>query len=130
MKISNEYIESAVRALTTIDNPIVVNEEYSSVFKGYISSLGASIIQAGLLPSIILYENSPSAAEDKSKLIRAIQYVLSDRCNYHFNETFSKYIINHPTEQKKILSDVEKATIAIKLALRIFKTDNNQNMEE
>lgn len=129
MKISNEYIESAIKALTTIENPIVVNEEYKNVYKGYISSLGASIIQAGLLPSIILYENSPSATEDKRKLVNAIQYVLSDRCGYSFGGNFSRYIINYPN-QKQLLSDVERATIAIKLALRIFKSDDSKHAEE
>lgn len=128
MKISDEFIESAIEALTTVENSIVVNGQYSSVYKGYVSSLGASIIQAGLLPSIILFENSNSAEKPTKYLINAIQYVLSDKCGYNFNGTFSEYILAHLNNQRKILSDVEKVIIAIKLALRIF--DANETMGE
>lgn len=129
MKIEDRYIISAIAALTEVGEPIVDNNDiYSGVYKGYIASLGASIIQTGLLPSIILYENSPSAAEDKKKLIKAIQHILTAQCGYIFTGAFSRYIIQCPN-QKKLLLDVEKALIAIKLALRIFKPNDNQEEE-
>ena len=121
MKIEDKYIQTAINALT--EASIVDGEGfYKEVFKGYISGLGASIMQAGLLPTVIFYENSPASEADKSKLIAAIIHVLNTDFGYTINERFSQYILANSKrkEQVKLLKDVEKAVVAIKLALRIF----------
>lgn len=127
MKIKNEYIQKAVDALT--QSAIVVNEQYNSVFKGYISGLGASIIQAGLLPSVILYENSPSSRDDKGKIIKAIVYMLIHQFNYTGLEgaPLSTYILSEQRngDEYKLLLDVNKALVAIKLALRMFNSQED-----
>lgn len=121
MKIEDKYIQTAINALT--EASIVDGEGfYKEVFKGYISGLGASIMQAGLLPTVIFYENSPASEADKSKLIAAIIHVLNTDFGYTINGRFSQYILANSKrkEQVKLLKDVEKAVVAIKLALRIF----------
>lgn len=123
MKISDKLIASSVKALTDGGGSIVVDGKYNSVYKGYISTLGASIVQAGLLPSILFFENSSSSAQEKNKLIIAIKYVLADILGYQFDGKFSKYILEHPNCQRKILSDVEKVAVGLKLALRMFETN-------
>ena len=53
----------------------VVNKAY----KGYISSLGAGIIQSGLLPTLAMYkgaEKSENKKADTGKLLNAIYYVI------------------------------------------------------
>lgn len=127
MKIKNEYIQKAVEALT--QSAIVVNEGYNSVFKGYISGLGASIIQAGLLPSVILYENSPSSRDDKGKVIDAIVYMLVHQFKYTGleNTTLSKYILSEQYNGNgyKLLLDINEALVSIKLALRMFNSQED-----
>lgn len=52
MKISKKQIEYAIEALRA--NNIITNDnQYPKVFKGYISSFGAAVIQSGLIPAII-----------------------------------------------------------------------------
>lgn len=124
MKINNNHIQIAIEALTT--SAIVENEHYNSVFKGYVSGLGASIIQAGLLPSVILYENSPSSRDDKGKVIDAITYILVNQFHYTGleNTSLSSYILSkhHDFNEYKLLLDINDAIIAIKLALRMFNS--------
>ncbi len=126
MKIKDEYIQKAVKALT--ESAIVVNEQYNSVFKGYISGLGASIIQAGLLPSVILYENSPSSRDDKGKVIKAIVYMLVHQFKYTGlgETTLSKYISKQQNgNEYKLLLDINEALVSIKLALRMFNSQED-----
>lgn len=128
MKIEDKYIKTAIDSLTKVKEPIVNNNIYKKVFKGYISELGASIMQAGLLPSIIFYENSQSAQQDKKKLISAIIYILNTDFGYEISVDLSLYILRLSSagEKIKLLKDVEKAAVAIKLALRIFKSDTEE----
>lgn len=128
MRIKESWIISAIEALTTGPHPIVNEEEFNEVYKGYISNFGASIVQMGLLPTVIFYENSPSAAADKNRLIIAIQFVLSQQFSYDFpaETTLSAYIMNHLNNKLQILSDIEKSAVAIKLALRIFNPRQNE----
>ena len=64
MKINQVWIEKAIIALQ--DQKIVIENEFAGEYKGYISSFGAAIIQSGLLPAVIFYENSPSSNKDKN----------------------------------------------------------------
>ena len=51
MKISKKQVEYAIEALRA--NNIITNDnQYPKVFKGYISSFGAAVIQSGLIPAI------------------------------------------------------------------------------
>ena len=61
MKISKKQIEYAIEALRA--NNIITNDnQYPKVFKGYISSFGAAVIQSGLIPAIIFFENEDNDA--------------------------------------------------------------------
>ena len=53
MKTTAEDISLAKNALES--SHIIRNGQYQSVFGGYISSFGASLVQAGLLPTIIFF---------------------------------------------------------------------------
>lgn len=120
MKINQVWIEKAIVALQ--DQKIVIENEFAGEYKGYISSFGAAIIQSGLLPAVIFYENSPSSNKDKSKIINAIKQLLTEVAGRQITgDKFSDYIIQNRSEGTRILADVNKAAVALKLALRIFK---------
>ena len=75
-----------------------------------------------LLPAVIFYENSPSSNKDKSKIINAIKQLLTEVAGRQITgDKFSDYIIQNRSEGTRILADVNKAAVALKLALRIFK---------
>ena len=69
MKITAEEIERAKKSL--LDSGIVNRNNYSypSAFNGYISCFGASLVQAGLLPTVIFFERPDSGAEQERHLV-------------------------------------------------------------
>jgi CRISPR-associated protein Cmr5 len=112
MKVRKEYIQKALEAVREVGiynrNKNCVPKEYN----GYISSFGASIRQAGLLATILFFENTDSsAAQDRSKILRAIEYIL---------ELPRNSLKNHLDKKK-----IEEAAVALKLALRTYKLDKN-----
>jgi CRISPR-associated protein Cmr5 len=113
------------------------NNKIPKEFKGYISSIGASIIQTGLLPTLAFYQNDDGKNADSSKLLKAILDILEP--NHNNNQKLIDYAIaqtrinnNNNTvqntdidiEKLQILSDeIRDILVALKLALRTFKID-------
>lgn len=120
MKTTAEEILKAKKALE--DSRIVVDGNYDSVFNGYISSFGASLVQAGLLPTIIFFENEKSAAKDRPKVIVALKMLLGIS-----NDKMTNYIISKEAnssirrcDDPLFVKNVVQAMTAMKLALRMF----------
>jgi CRISPR-associated protein Cmr5 len=103
-----DYIPKAIAALE--NQKIVKNGSVPKEFNGYISSFGASVRQAGLLATILFYDNANSnAQEDRTKVIRALEQITSESLNKNTKTT------------PALRANVEDAAIALKLALRTFK---------
>lgn len=103
-----KYIPKALEAITKLD--IANNGEVPKQFNGYISSFGASVRQAGLLATVLFYENEQSnTEEDRTKVIKAIEYIIGEK------------IIKDNRVEKSIRPKVEDAAVALKLAVRTFK---------
>lgn len=103
-----KYIPKAIEAVKK--NIALENGEVPKEFNGYISSFGASIRQAGILPTVLFFENkNASSQEDRSKILRAIEYILGIK---------ESQIDDVALERKK---DIETAAVALKLAIRTFK---------
>jgi len=112
-KSIERYIPKAIKALETLE--IVVDGCAPKEFNGYISSFGASIRQAGLLATILFYDNANSNSQkDRTKVIRALEEITSSPLN--------KTTKNTPA----LRANVEDAAIALKLALRTFKLTKEQ----
>ena len=121
-KIDNKIIEIASQAL--IDTNIVTNNQYQSEFGGYISSLGAAIIQSGLLPAMIFFENEDAEAKDRHKVIKTIIIIINN-CRVGKNPkaidtTIVRYILDNPNDSD-LLREIIDAATAMKLALRMYK---------
>lgn len=102
------YIPKAIAALEK--HNIVDNNTAPKEFNGYISSFGASVRQAGLLATILFYDNANSnAQEDRTKVIRALEEITGEPLNKNTKTT------------PALRANVEDAAIALKLALRTFK---------
>lgn len=103
------YIPKALEAINKFE--IASNGEVPKQFNGYISSFGASIRQAGLLATVLFYQNENNAAEqDRTKVIKAIEYIIG-----HSIVT-DKNSVARTTRAK-----VEDAAVALKLSIRTFK---------
>ncbi len=98
-------------------------------YKGYISALGASLIQSGLLPTLAFYSRNSETAntvEDRSLVLKAILYILKAHNKVGNSTNLFSYACELQTkgnvEQLNILhQDITDAAIALKLAIRTFE---------
>ena len=112
-KTSKRKIEAYIpRAIEAIESLEIANRdgEVAKQFNGYIASFGASVRQAGLLATVLFYENENSNAEKgREKIVYAIEKMIGYR------------IVNDNQVDKGTRADVENAAIALKLAIRTYK---------
>lgn len=110
----------------------IVDKEY----KGYISSMGASILQTGLFATIAFYANDSGKSAKSSYLLDAILRLINP--DYQENDKLITYVIEKSLKPNVTKNDIEisnlsfnklylieeeitDALIALKLALRTFK---------
>lgn len=135
MKIDSLLIEKAYDAIKNVG---IVNKdgEYDKVFKGYISSFGASIAQAGLIPTIIFYESESDQAKDRPKVVKALMQLLDQeyqvmslaQCLLRKRDNKGKE--DYEKEEKQLLKKMTVAIVAIKLALRLYKEKKQKDNED
>jgi len=126
MKINNHLIRIAIEAIAK--EQIAENGAYKSQYNGYIASFGAAIIQSGLLPAVIFFENADANSEEnKTKVIKALVYVLKEHYKLGIStKTFGEYLLQEDHNTPRILEQVNQAAVALKLALRTFKKKENE----
>ncbi len=132
----NNLIPKAIHAIrnSEIEKNGIVAKEY----KGYISSMGASIIQAGLLATLAFYQNDSNKKADSSKVLKALFEMI--RSGNTVDNNLIQYVINNSSNENiagdfvseenlvfdklyLIEEEISDALIALKLALRTFKID-------
>jgi len=106
MRIKEEYLKKAIESVKKVG---IIRDGYvPKEYNGYISTFGASIRQAGLLATILFFENeSSNALQDRKKVLRAIESILGIPQNS----------IKNNLDRDKI----EMAAVALKLAIRTYK---------
>lgn len=110
-------------AIDAAQKYLVENGKISSEFNGYISSFGASIISAGLLPSVIFYSQKGDSNE-RQKIIAALETILRKHDYPSINllkkteELFRAN--NQQAELNRLTEKISEAAIALKLAIRTF----------
>lgn len=123
----NELIPKALEAIkkSKITNS---NNEVAKEYKGYISSMGASIIQSGLLATLAFYSNEQSGSADKRlKLLKAVVKTI---LGIESDEKLLKYVLVNSNNGKdkeavnKFEKQISESLIALKLTLRTFKQEN------
>ena len=130
-KPNNNHIEKAIDFLDGA-NDLVKNRTIDSTFKSYISSFGGSIIQSGLMGTLMTFE----ANKNKVKIINALFAIYNlnfseniiERTNGSFYRTIKS---KSESEKKEIRNKLVDMAVALKLAVRCFETkDNNSNNDE
>lgn len=118
----NELIPKALKALE--DSQVVVNRKFDKEYKGYISSMGASIIQSGLIATLAFYSSPTSeAGEKRTKLLDAILMLIENNTQGRLLDYVLAYtnVGQNKTKIDKYEKKISDALIALKLALRTFK---------
>jgi len=100
------YIPAALEAVRGVEiadkNGIVPSQ-----FNGYIASFAASIRQAGLVATVLFYENSSGSEEDRAKVIKAIERIMG-----------ASLVSGGIAQAER--DRVDDAAVALKLAVRTF----------
>jgi len=94
-------------------------------FKGYISSLGASIKMTGLLPTLAVYYSDESKA-DRKKVIKWVYEIiksLNEFQNCNGKADLLKYAIDIRSDINKtnqLIEEIMNISVALKLSIRTF----------
>jgi CRISPR-associated protein Cmr5 len=129
-----QQIQLAIEAIKAVSIPSkrkvkgITIDSVASQYHGYISSLGAGIIQAGLLPAVIFFENS-EGEESKYKITQAIHFMVEKDLNSEYaspaslsKSALSEYILAKALlNDPRFLKEVSQHAIALKIALRTFQ---------
>ena len=124
MKKVEKYIEKAIKQVE--DNLKQDNNKVLNVYNGYISSMGASIIQSGLLPTLAAFESTKKdgKAGDKMQIIKSILNIIKIDAGDSSNETsLLKYVMSKPEKTEYYKEKIINIGIALKLAIRTFELE-------
>lgn len=124
-KTIENYIPDAMLEIESYERKIQMNnEKIKKEMKGYISSLGASIIMSGLIPTLAFYSSRESSAKgDRSVILKWITNILSKYTPYKVNPLpdIFKYALKQTTDKVKLERDILDVSIALKLCIRTFE---------
>jgi CRISPR-associated protein Cmr5 len=126
MRNIEKLIPAAINAVNT---KMAKDGKVNSAYKGYISSLGAGIIQSGLLPTLAMYKGNEDSDKKKANtgcLLDAIFEVIKTTPSTITNDEddLFSYALRASQQQNNchvVIDKVLNASIAIKLAIRTFK---------
>jgi CRISPR-associated protein Cmr5 len=125
----DNYLPKAFEAITHVkigNKTFVDNNVIPKEYKGYISSLGANIIQAGIRTALTFYEAEESGSKSDRKLVNAaIKYIITgapkqEYSDYRLSEWLKKF---SDDDQQRKAEDILDAATALKLALRTYKME-------
>lgn len=126
-------IPKAIQVIDLVDipNKTAMPHTVSGTYHGFIASLGAGIIQAGVLPAVIFFENSESdraVKADKYRITQALHCLIawekdgkkpSKKPDQH---ALSTYIIENDLQySSRFLDQLTSYAVALKIAMRTFK---------
>jgi CRISPR-associated protein Cmr5 len=118
----SKYIETAMAVLNT---EVSSNGKLKKEYKGYISSLGASMIMSGLVPTLAFYASKENSAKaQRWKVLDWIFNVLRSSDRYsNVNATISlfQYSLQENADVKTLEKDIQDVSIALKLCIRTFE---------
>ena len=125
------------KAMKAVEIELVQNGKIASVYNGYISSLGAGLVQAGLLPTLAFYASLNARSKEKrTYLLQAIyRIIFGDKIGTDSKlkgDELLKEAIKvqgKPTEMYALKKQIRDAAVAIKLSLRTFELDKSVKEE-
>lgn len=113
-----KYLPAAIDIIVEVE---IANEklEVENKFNGYFSSLGAAIVQSGLIPALAFFSNENSeASRERAKILKAIyKLVVVDE-----GQIPARALLDYAIKSNdiKLTSKIIDATVALKLATRTY----------
>ncbi|MEL6627177.1 MAG: type III-B CRISPR module-associated protein Cmr5 [Bacteroidota bacterium] len=121
------YIPKAIEAINATQ--IAKGGKVNGTYNGFISSFGAGIVQAGILPAVIFFETAEGTeGADKYRICQALYWMKqtmdgkSIQTSSLEKTTLSQYILSHNLQyDNKFLKEMTQYAVALKIAMRTFK---------
>jgi CRISPR-associated protein Cmr5 len=113
----------AIKKVKVSNNTFVQSDgSIPKEYKGYISSLGANIVQAGVKAALTFYEAEESGSKSDRRLINAaIKFIIHppDTIPEIYDDSKLTQLLTGDIQQKAL--EILDAATALKLALRTYK---------
>lgn len=121
MKINDDYLKAARIILGENAGGLLENGKVPSVYNGYISAFGGSMVQPGLYATVLSYY----ADAKKSKIADLIFNIYKNEnpLNIAQPSHFLEFTEANRSD-RQFRNKIAQAVIALKLVLRTFKIDN------
>lgn len=129
MKRIEKMIPSAIASVISCKIATKQNndgiDKVESEFNGYISSLGASIVYAGLLPTMVFFSTQGGSKVNRPAIIKAIEHILKENSflknDVPLLDTIKKLVQADNNAELARLGDlIADAAVALKLAVRTY----------
>ena len=124
MRAIEKLIPEAIQIITEVG---IAKEDLTvdTEFKGYVASFGASIVQSGLLPAVIFFENEESRSQSSRQQVPMAVLLLMLRrydkdAPFEKSSRLSQYILESSKKRSRLIQEIREAVIALKIALRTF----------
>jgi len=140
MKTQDLYVEQAINYLATGNSGMLFEKENSAKeiyyevprqYDNYAASFGTSLIQMGAKTTIYFYEAAnANTQKDKNNISKAILSILqmANPNDFKAVSKLSEIVQNNSGEQLYHLSQkIMRAAIALKIALRTYKIEEDEN---
>lgn len=126
--MDNTWIQLAMEALVATHIADKQAGTCSRTYRRNISSLGASIIQMGLVPSLLSFSRTDDKAGNEPHLIvAALKHVIvKSGCipDLKMNDDLALYAFNH-CKDAHLSRSIDRALMALKLAIRMFEESDS-----
>jgi len=115
--MNKKYIDKLIPKAIKSLNSLVENGTIDKVYQGYLASFGPTVIQSGLLQTVMFY----SADEKKNKVIKIMYKLIKDDLNAS-QDSMKDFLIEEENYKKiSTKNKILEANIACKLSIRTFK---------
>lgn len=121
----NKLLPKAIEALKVVE---IANEDgtINKTYRGQIASFGAAVVMGSLPAAVAFFADQGSATVDRSKLLKAIHYCLTNEVEKPQKIFNSIKNDNSP----KTKEDYVNAAIALKLAMNLYALEENNSGKE
>ncbi|MBL7729654.1 MAG: type III-B CRISPR module-associated protein Cmr5 [Chitinophagaceae bacterium] len=121
-KAIHDMIEKAMATLTEAEKK---EKKLADVYKGYLSSLGASMRMSGLIPTMAFFSSKENSAKgDRWKVLDWIASVLKESKQGYADLSSGRSLFERSLKANEHASTLEKdildASVALKLSIRTF----------
>jgi hypothetical protein len=123
MKVNDNYLDAARNVLGTDAGGLLENGKVPSVYNGYVSAFGGSMVQPGLYATVVSYY----ADTKKTKIADLIFAIFKIENSAIVGQTqFPDFIETNrrSSNYRQIRNNIAQSVIALKLVLRTFNIDN------